>query len=90
MKLRDELIQQLPETTCCQSALLAGLTATLPPGGGTLTTANAAAAYAIVHLGKALGVAVMLAPQQQGFGLAVPAAMPAALRKRCCRRAWLK
>ena len=90
MRLRDELIQHLPEKSCCQQALFAGLTAGLPPDGGTLTTTNAAAAYGIVHLGKVLGIAVTLAPLQQGFGLVVPSVVQASLRKRCCRRAWLK
>jgi DNA-binding protein WhiA len=90
MKLRDELVQHLPEATCCRSALFAGVTAGLPAGGGTLTTANAAAAYAIVHLGKVLAIAVGLQPLQQGFALAVPSVISASLRKRCCRRAWLK
>jgi DNA-binding protein WhiA len=90
MKLRDELVASMPETTCCRRALLAGMTAGLPVGGGVLTTPSEAVAILASELAAELVIPTWIDEARHGFAVQVGLGGEGPAKRRCCRRAWLR
>lgn len=90
MKLRDELVASMPETPCCRRALLAGMTAALPPDGGSLQTPSEAVAILAAELAEELDIPTWIEEARQGFAVQVGLGAEVAPRRRCCRRSWLR
>jgi DNA-binding protein WhiA len=90
MKLRDELVASMPETGCCRRALLAGMTAGLPPGGGILQTPSEAVAILASELAEELVIPTWIEDSRQGFAVQVGLGGEGPAKRRCCRRSWLR